>query len=126
MRNRLILALAALSLLAGCLAGCASTPSAPSEFAERAGRFLDTAVPILDELAAAETDPDRLQDFATARAALEGLRSVATAGASLDTLRDMAPALREVLLARGRSADDAARTVSIYLLTLAALEAALA
>lgn len=122
MRKTILSALLGLFLLGGC----ATTSGDTSEFRVRAGRFLDTAVPIVDELAAAETDPDRLQDFATARAALEGLRSVATAGPSLDTLRDLAPAFREVLLARGDDPEEAAQKVTIFLLTLAALDAALA
>lgn len=113
------------------LAGCASTPTGSSQFAERAGRFLAAAEPILDtfvaaELAKPDPDMDRVQKFATARAALHGLRDLATAGPSIATLRDLAPALGEVLAARGDSAEEAASKVAIYLLTLAALDAALA
>lgn len=128
MRHKTILALLGALLLAGC---AGTSGGSPSEFAVRAGRFLDVAVPAVDEFVAAEhakpePDADTLRNLTTARAALDGLRSVATAGGSIDTLRDLAPAFREVLLARGDSPDEAAGKVTIFLLTLAALDAALA
>lgn len=127
MTRKTTAALAAVLLLPGC----ASTPGTTSEFAERAGRFLAAAEPILDtfvasELAKPDPDMDRVQQFATARAALHGLRDLATAGPSIATLRDLAPALGEVLAARGDSPEEAASKVAFYILTLAALEAALA
>lgn len=124
MKRFLILPLlAALLTLSSCLSTAGGSPSA---FQERAGRFLDAAIPIVDTYAAAETDPERIQDFATARAALEGLRDLATADLSIDTLQGLAPAYQDLLEARGDDPDEAARKVALYLLALAALEAALA
>ena len=120
MRHLIQLALAAVLLASGC-----TTTDAPrADYQQRAARFLDAAIPILDAYAAAETDPDRLQDFAAARAALEGLRDVATADLSIGTLRDLAPAYQAILEARGDTPKEAADKVALYLLALAALEAA--
>lgn len=128
MRKATIVALLGV-LLTGCMAP--SGGGSPSDFQERAGRFLDVAVPALDafvdaEMAKPDPDLDRVESFALARAALRGLRDVATAGASIATLRDLAPQLAVVLRARGDDPEEVAGKVSIYLLTLAALDAALA
>lgn len=119
-----LVALAAVLVLT--LGGCSTTGVPRADFQQRAGNFLDAALPILDTYAAAETDPGRLQDYATARAALEGLRDLATAAISIDTLQNLAPSYHRILIAQGDSPSEASNKVALYLLALAALEAALA